>query len=124
MTTETYNVLVVDDEPGVRRTVCIGLEKLSGGRYRTIQASNGYEGLDQMRKGEVDIVLTDIRMPEMDGERMIKTAMLEGICPPHVLVMSGNDLNQESWLREGNIPAMRKPFSLRDPVQRLDQMVQ
>ena len=58
------NVLVIDDEAGVRRTVSMILED-EGYRVRT--ASNGREGLEHALEDDTDIVLCDIRMPEMDG---------------------------------------------------------
>jgi two-component system response regulator AtoC len=63
------NVLVIDDEVGVRRTVSMILEDEG---YDVATASNGREGLSQALEGEADIVLCDVRMPEMDGLQFLE----------------------------------------------------
>jgi len=58
------NVLVIDDEAGVRRTVSMILEDEG---YAVTTAANGRDGLTKALEGDADIVLCDVRMPEMDG---------------------------------------------------------
>ncbi|MFV1988050.1 MAG: sigma-54-dependent transcriptional regulator [Gemmatimonadota bacterium] len=58
------NVVVIDDEAGVRRTVSMILEDEG---YEVSTASNGRDGLSQALELDADIVLCDVRMPEMDG---------------------------------------------------------
>ncbi len=58
------NVVVIDDEAGVRRTVSMILEDEG---YDVTTASSGREGLSQALEQRADIVLCDVRMPEMDG---------------------------------------------------------
>ena len=58
------NVLVIDDEAGVRRTVSMILEDEG---YAVSTAANGRDGLTKALEGDADIVLCDVRMPEMDG---------------------------------------------------------
>jgi two-component system response regulator AtoC len=58
------NVLVIDDEAGVRRTVSMILEDEG---YAVSTAANGKDGLSKALEGDADIVLCDVRMPEMDG---------------------------------------------------------
>jgi two-component system response regulator AtoC len=58
------NVLVIDDEAGVRRTVSMILEDEG---YAVSTAANGKDGLTKALEGDADIVLCDVRMPEMDG---------------------------------------------------------
>ncbi len=68
------HVLVVDDEEFVRRITCQTLEAHG---YRTTQASNGQEAIDLIESGDdhVDLVMTDMMMPVMDGAAT--TAYLE-----------------------------------------------
>jgi CheY-like chemotaxis protein len=57
-------ILVIEDEPSFRRTLTAYLED-SG--YRVLEAANGQEGLDRLERGKPDVVVTDLRMPVMDG---------------------------------------------------------
>jgi two-component system response regulator AlgR len=62
-------VLVVDDEAPARRRLRDLLEDCSGALPLTIvgEAGNGREAIDLLHRVSADLVLTDIRMPEMDG---------------------------------------------------------
>ena len=69
------NVLVIDDEAGVRRTVSMILEDEG---YEVSTASNGREGLDRALDENTDIVLCDVRMPEMDGLEFLEQYQKRG----------------------------------------------
>ena len=62
-------VLVVDDEPVVRRLLAVMLERAC---YRVIEASNGRAALEQARHAQPQLVITDQAMPVMDGTELIK----------------------------------------------------
>jgi CheY-like chemotaxis protein len=61
-------VLVVDDEPEVRRIV--GRVLASEGGFRVVEAANGIEALARCATGEVGVVVADLRMPGMDGREL------------------------------------------------------
>lgn len=61
--------LVVDDSPFFRR---IEIEAMKDQGFRVIEASNGQEALDKLQSNEVDIILSDIEMPVMDGYDLAK----------------------------------------------------
>lgn len=66
-----YRLLVIDDEELIRKGILARLEYLNI-RFESIkEASTGQEALDELEKEPVDIVLTDIRMPDMDGITLI-----------------------------------------------------
>ena len=58
------HILVVDDEPQVLRLLSL---VLSRGGYRVSAAGTGHRALELLRRDPVDLVLTDIFMPDMDG---------------------------------------------------------
>ena len=62
------NILFVDDEESIRNLFKEALEKFG---YQVTLASNGNEGVAQFRKKPVDLILTDIFMPEKDGHTFI-----------------------------------------------------
>jgi two-component system chemotaxis sensor kinase CheA len=68
--TEAPKVLVIDDQFTVRELQRSILETAG---YRVDTANNGVEGLERISGGDVDIVLTDVEMPEMDGFELLRT---------------------------------------------------
>lgn len=61
-------ILVVDDDPGVRESFRLILED----HYDVIDAADGPQALDVLRASQVDLVLLDIRLPEMDGIEVLE----------------------------------------------------
>ena len=60
-------VLVVDDEKLIRIGIKTMIENKEQNFYEISLCSNGKEALDVLRQGKIDILITDIRMPQMDG---------------------------------------------------------
>lgn len=73
---QTYRkrILVVDDEPTIRN-ILIHVLRLQG--YEVLVAMNGREALDfcTVDSGRIDVLISDLMMPEMDGEELIKRTM-------------------------------------------------
>jgi PAS domain S-box-containing protein len=105
------SVLVVEDEPTVRTMAVRTLQEVG---YRVYQAAHGREALDLLEglNGQVDLVVTDLGMPEMDGHELAR--QLRILCPGlRVLYMSGyGDAGTVS-------PLLQKPFSPDDLVDRV-----
>ncbi len=66
------NVLVIDDEPNMRHVLSVILKKVG---YTVTTAPDGIKGLTLFEEGDFDVVLCDIRMPEMDGIDFLKSAI-------------------------------------------------
>jgi two-component system chemotaxis response regulator CheY len=67
-----YRILIIDDSPAMRLFVrrVVDMSGLDAGDC--FEAGNGQEALDLLRKESVDIALTDINMPVMDGEQFLR----------------------------------------------------
>ncbi len=63
------NLLIIDDEASMRHMLRLVLEEQG---YRITEAANGVEALAQLRKEKFDLILSDIRMPDMDGLTFLK----------------------------------------------------
>jgi len=101
-------VLVVDDDPGLRRS--LGMI-LGDAEHDVVQATNGSEGLEAARDHDPDVVLCDVRMPEMDGIEFLERYREAG-GRALVIVMTAygsTDLAVEA-MKKGAYDYIPKPF--------------
>lgn len=105
-------VLIVDDEPIVRHGIVHGVDWASMGCNVVAEASNGKEGLDVVSKYRPDIIIADIRMPQMDGIEMLGELRKRN-CHAHAILLSAyNDFAYvRSALKLGAVDYLLKPFS-------------
>jgi len=83
-----YKVLLVDDEPMIREGLRTLLEWESLGYEVVDTAANGKDALQKCEQHELDLIIVDIRMPEMNGLELIRTIRENG-GSMHVLILSG-----------------------------------
>ncbi|MEO3947241.1 response regulator [Gorillibacterium sp. CAU 1737] len=84
------HLLIVDDEPNIRNGLKAMIERQFPDRYRITLAGDGQEALAVAAKEGVELIITDIRMPIMDGMDLLHR--LEGVEPkPDVIILSGHD---------------------------------
>jgi DNA-binding NtrC family response regulator len=76
-------ILVVDDEAPIRDVIRKGLSQMGG--YSVEVAQNGLEAIEKIEKDVFDLVLTDLKMPEMDGLELLKT--IKGIRPEVMVIL-------------------------------------
>ncbi|MCA9573239.1 MAG: response regulator, partial [Myxococcales bacterium] len=120
-TTEGRKVLVVEDEPRLRRMVVMVLEEAG---YRPIAATGPLEALAIVRGGVVpDLLLTDVVMPQMSGRELSEALHTDGTDVP-VLYMSGyteNTVVHHGVLDEG-IHFLSKPFMPADLLRAIQRV--
>lgn len=109
----TYRILVVDDSPIIRAMVRRSLSMAGIDVDGVQEAENGLVAMEKLLAGPVDIVLTDINMPELDGialvRRMSRRPDLASI--PVVVVSTEGSENRLAELRRLGIRGyIRKPF--------------
>ena len=63
------NILVVDDSKPVRESIRYILEE---NKYDVIEGFDGLNGLEKLSEGDIDLIITDLRMPKLDGIGLIK----------------------------------------------------
>jgi DNA-binding NtrC family response regulator len=106
------NILIVDDEENAR----VGLEKLlSREGYHVSSVANGFEALDYLSRHPVDLVITDINMPEMNG--LVFLRELNWAYPTVSVIMVTAYGGVESYLEAMNLGAfeyLNKPFKLEE----------
>jgi CheY-like chemotaxis protein len=119
------NILIVDDEAQMRKLVRL---MLAGGGHDVMEAASGVEALKLLKNKAVDLVITDIVMPDMDGLELIKE--IKKIAPAQkVLGVSGGgqngpDLYLQLAMKFGADRIMLKPFKAKDLLETAAAMVQ
>jgi type II secretory ATPase GspE/PulE/Tfp pilus assembly ATPase PilB-like protein/DNA-binding response OmpR family regulator len=100
-------VLVVDDEPDIRALVEL---HLTNAGYQVIMAADGIEALMQLGSRNVDIVLSDVNMPNLDGVKLMEMIGQKGVAVPAVFLTASDDEALEQQLLEmGAADYLRKP---------------
>jgi two-component system response regulator AtoC len=108
MRTENNEVLIIDDEAGMRHMLRLVLEKEG---YRVTGAENGRQALDYLQHGSFDIILCDIRMPEMDGVTFLKELKLCDIGGPVIMMSAYGTIDTAlECLKAGAYDYISKPF--------------
>lgn len=112
----SQTILVVDDEDTLRKNVAMSLTMDS---YYVIEARNGSEALEALRKGGIDLVLLDVGLPDCNGFQLLHEIRL--IAPTPVIFITGRDQEQDRivGLEQGGDDYLPKPFSLRELVARV-----
>lgn len=82
----TRSVVVVDDEPGLRRLLVMLLER-DGGFTVVAEAGDGVEALEAVRRHDPDLLLLDLGLPRMDGLEVLER--LRGGARPSTIVLTG-----------------------------------
>src|SRR5690349_7608102 len=108
------DVLVVDDSAAIRKILQRVLRQ-TGMAIRDIrEAGNGEEALELLKKAPVNLILTDINMPKMDGIQLLAavkgSAELRGI-PVVLITTEGGETKVSEAVRLGAAGYVRKPFT-------------
>ena len=87
MLPERKQILVVDDEPNLRRVLAA---QLSRDGYDVHTADDGEQALAVLGENHIDLVITDLRMPKMDGMELLRRAVaLDGELPVVMITAHG-----------------------------------
>jgi two-component system chemotaxis response regulator CheY len=120
-----FRVLIVDDSPVMRTFIrrTIVLSGMEGAEI--LEASDGREALNLLREQWVDVVLTDINMPSMDGEQLVRCLEADDLLKSVPVVIVSTD-STESRMRQmlalGARGYVKKPFlpeTLRGELERV-----
>jgi two-component system NtrC family sensor kinase len=118
-------ILVVEDEPALADMIC---EVLSADGHHTIVARDGKDALARLESEHVDLIVSDIKMPHLDGEGLFRELQRSHpALASRILLTTGDTVGAETErFVEGNgLPLLRKPFDV-DRLRRAvrDRLVQ
>lgn len=116
------NILVVDDEIGIRQSLQKILEKEG---FSVETASNGEEAFRTIRRGDIDLLITDIRMAGMDGVELLKVC--KSVSPfTEVIMITGYasvDTAVDS-MKQGAYDYITKPFKKADILRAVNKAIE
>ncbi len=116
-------ILIVEDYPVTQRVLSLTL-KNSGHDVQI--ASHGFEALEQLNLGPVDLALVDIAMPEMDGLELLRQLRNDSrynALPVIMLTASGQDEDRAAALTIGADGFLTKPTSSRELLETINRFI-
>ena len=118
-------VVVVEDEALVRRGIVLTVDWAGVDCTVVGEATNGEEGLELVRRHRPDIIVTDIKMPRMDGIEMLRQLRAEGSDAAVILLTAYSDFTYaQAAVKLGAVDYLLKPFhdgELEEAVLRLNR---
>jgi two-component system chemotaxis response regulator CheY len=110
------SLLVVDDSATFRQLLCMSLQRVDGiSRSDITEASDGEEALEKVKSNSFDLVLTDIRMPKMDGlefVRQVRSELKRQDLPIIIISTKGAEEDIELGMSLGASGYLSKPISM------------
>ncbi len=116
MLPEKKQVLIVDDEPNLRKILSA---QLTRDGYDVMIAEDGAQGLTMLRENHIDMVITDLKMPKVDGMTLLKEALREDPELPVVMITAHGTVDTAvEALKSGAFDYLTKPFD-KDEVRQI-----
>ena len=116
-------VLVVDDEMHIRHIL---QEYLEEKQFDVVAEGDGHAALKQLREQPFDVVITDIKMPKMDGRELFQ--QIQNDYPnlaPRTIFLTGDTMSEETegFTRSTENPSLSKPIRLQKVLQTIDEIL-
>lgn len=116
-----FSILVAEDDKTLNRMICA---KLKQAQYQVFSAFDGQEALELMEKEHIDLIISDVMMPRMDGIEL--TSALRGAkmtLPILIITAKGQMEDMEKGFRAGTDDYMVKPIKLRELLLRVEALL-
>lgn len=111
---QQITVLIVDDSSVMRKIVERAIKQAGLENALIVEADNGSEALEQVKRQKIDLILTDINMPVMDGftflHQMREQQLAVGV-PVVVITIEGSEQHVRQAISVGVRAYIRKPFT-------------
>jgi DNA-binding response OmpR family regulator len=109
-------ILVVDDELSLRRLMRLYLGKAG---FAVQEASTGAQALAALRRGDIDLAIVDVMLPEVDGFEVVRQARRNSSIPIILLTARGEEASRVAGLEVGADDYVVKPFLAHEVVARV-----
>ena len=112
-------ILVVDDEPANLRLLGY---VLSRNGYETAEAKDGLDALEWLARSRFDLVISDVRMPRMDGVALARHLVSSQPITP-IFLITAYQFDSREDISALNIPCLGKPFSFDELLSRIRKVL-
>jgi two-component system response regulator AtoC len=103
-------ILLVDDEANMRRVMTIMLQRLS---YEVIEATDGEHALNLLKQESVDLIITDLRMPKVDGLALLRQLQIQNTDTPVIMITAhGSVESAVNAMKYGAFDFIIRPFEI------------
>lgn len=116
---EEITILVVDDEPALREIFSGWVESLHCGKVLT--ASDGMEALEIIKTSNITLLITDVRMPRMDGAELVKRLSELARVPSIVFISAFSDVDEREMYELGAESFLTKPLRKEDLLRAVER---
>ena len=120
---DAYRILVVEDNV----ELLLMMRHLLSRKYKVVTARNGKEAVDEIQKTELDLIISDVMMPMMDGYELVKYVKNSSdYChlPIILLTAKTQENDKEEGLSIGADLYMTKPFKVKELQLRIDNLIE
>jgi len=120
----SLSVLIVDDSPLMRNLIRRIVTLAGTELVQCHEASDGQRALEQLARVPVDLILTDINMPGMDGEQLLRELNRRGVTTPAIVISTdATHSRMQRMLAMGAAGYVCKPFSPEAMRAELDRVL-
>lgn len=116
----TSRILVVDDEPQIRKFMRISL---TANGYQVLEAENAAKGVAAAREGRPDVMILDLGLPDLDGQEVITAVRQFSPVPIIVLSVRSDETDKVEALDRGANDYVVKPFGVAELMARVRAML-
>jgi CheY-like chemotaxis protein len=102
-----FTILVVDDETDLREAIAFDFKRKG---FTVLTAESGNSALELVKSNKIDLVISDIRMPDGDGIFLLEQLRLQGIETPLIFITGFSDYSEATCIAKGAIRVVAKPF--------------
>ena len=116
-----FNILVVEDDKNLRKLITTYLQR---NKYNTYEATNGEEALNVLDQSYIDLIVSDIMMPKMDGYELIKSLREAKYDVPILIITAKSEIEdkKEGFLL-GADDYMVKPIDIEEMLLRIQVLL-
>ena len=116
MSSDRPLILIIEDEPGIRRFLRVSLEQEG---YRLVEAQTGRQAMVMIKSRPPDVIILDLGLPDLDGVEIIDSVRAWSKLPIIVLSARTKDFDKVEALDRGADDYLTKPFSVSELHARL-----
>ena len=120
-----HSFLVVEDSPTMRQLITFALKRIPGSKV--VEANDGIDALKKLSQNKIDVILTDINMPIMDGLKlvsMVRNDPAYKTIPIIIITTEGADEDRKRGLALGANAYVAKPIQTQDLLNIVNQILE